>query len=216
MWDSNLNCGIAREREEKKQRGRERENHPANSSNLRHCRPTHRTKDWANTRGELAGCRPQTAPSTAGGREAGQPQPEPERGKLSPRDGILYRTAIRLPVANQDFLGFWMVDIHQEGHSHRSAPQKRHRRPLSLRKPSSWDQGGDKTHPPPQESVLAKCLVAWAARTWEGQKTQAQLSLHLWGVPENLNLSGVDLGRARKPGPALDSSHAEQPGTWAL
>ena len=57
-WDSNPNCGIAREREEKKERGREREreNHPMKSPNLRHCWPTHRTKDWANTRGEQAGC----------------------------------------------------------------------------------------------------------------------------------------------------------------
>ena len=29
-------------------------------------------------------------------------------------------------VANQDFLGFCMVDIRWEGHSQRSAPQKRH------------------------------------------------------------------------------------------
>ena len=29
-------------------------------------------------------------------------------------------------IANQDFLGFWTVDIRQEGHSQRSAPQKRH------------------------------------------------------------------------------------------
>ena len=35
---------------------------------------------------------------------------------------------------------------------------------------------------------------------------QAQLSLCLCGVPENLNLSGLDLGSARNPGPALDSS----------
>ena len=27
---------------------------------------------------------------------------------------------------NQDFLGFWMVDIRREGRSQRSAPQKRH------------------------------------------------------------------------------------------
>ena len=48
------------------------------------------------------------------------------RGKLSPRDGILYQTASRLPVANQVFLGSWTVDIHQEGHSQRSVPQRRH------------------------------------------------------------------------------------------
>ena len=56
-------------------------------------------------------------------------QPEPERGNLSPRDSILYQTASRLPVANQDFLGFWAVDICQEGHSQRSAPQETHGTP---------------------------------------------------------------------------------------
>ena len=41
--------------------------------------------------------------------------------------------------------------------------------------------------------MLAKHLVTRAARTWEGHKTQAQLSLHLCGVPKNLNLSSLDL-----------------------
>ena len=42
----------------------------------------------------------------------------------------------------------------------------------------------------------------------------AQLSLCLCGVPKklNLNLSGLVLGNAHNPGPALDSSPAEQPG----
>ena len=35
---------------------------------------------------------------------------------------------------------------------------------------------------------------------------QAQPSLRLCGVPENLNLSGLDLESARNPGPASDSS----------
>ena len=48
--------------------------------------------------------------------------------------------------------------------------------------------------------------VTWAARTWEGHKTQTQPSLHLWGVPEYLNLSGLNLGSAYNPGPASDSS----------
>ena len=52
--------------------------------------------------------------------------------------------------------------------------------------------------------VLAKHLVTLAAQTWDGHKTQAQPSLHLCGVPENL--SGLDLGSACKPGPASDSS----------
>ena len=53
-------------------------------------------------------------------------QPEPERGNLGPRDGILYQTMSRLPVANQVFLGSWMVDIYREGRNQRSAPQRRH------------------------------------------------------------------------------------------
>ena len=73
-------------------------------------------------------------------------------------------------------------------------------------------EGGDKTHCPPGEGVLAKHLITLAAQTWEGHKTQAQLSLCLCGVPENLNLSNLDLGSARNPGPALDSSPVEQPG----
>ena len=84
------------------------------------------------------------------GRQAGTSQIEKERGKLGPRDGIPYQTAIRLSVTNQVFLGSWTVDIHQEGHSERSAPQKRYTAHLRcyciLRKLSSWDQEGDKTH----------------------------------------------------------------------
>ena len=78
----------------------------------------------------------QNGPSPAGGREAGGWQPEPEKGNLSPRDGILYQTASRIPVANQVFLGSWTVDIHQEGCSQRSAPQRRHT--AHLRWHSHW------------------------------------------------------------------------------
>ena len=40
----------------------------------------------------------------------------------------------------------------------------------------------------------------------EGHKTQAQWSLCLWGLPEHLNLSGLDLGGACSPEPASVSS----------
>ena len=63
----------------------------------------------------------------------------------------------------------------------------------------------------PAESALSKHLVARAAQI--GEQTQAQQSLCLCGVPENLNLSGVDLGSARNAGPALDSSCRA---TWSL
>ena len=48
-------------------------------------------------------------------RQAGNSQSQKARGNLSPRDGILYQIVSRLPVANQVFLRFWMVDICQEG-----------------------------------------------------------------------------------------------------
>ena len=69
-------------------------------------------------------------PILCGGRRR---QPEPERGNLGPRDGILSQTVSRLPVANQDFLGFWPVDIHREGRSQRSAAQRRLTAQLRLR-----------------------------------------------------------------------------------
>ena len=51
-----------------------------------------------------------------------------------------------------------------------------------------------------------KDLATWVARTWDGRKMQAQQSLHLCGVPKNMNLSGLDVGSACKPGPTSDSS----------
>jgi len=72
------------------------------------------------------------------------------------------------------------------------------------------------TVPPGESALLTKHLVTWTPRTWEGYKTQAQKSLCLCGVPENLNLNGLDLGSACNPGMALDSFPAEQPGTSAV
>ena len=112
-----------------------------------------------------------------------------------------------------------MVDIHWEGHNHRSASQKTqiaYLRRCSLctpRKLSDWDRGSDKMQPPMAGPWLGGVgtafknhLVTWAARTWEGHKTQAQPSLSLCGLPENLNLSGLDLESACNPRPATDSS----------
>ena len=81
-------------------------------------------------------------------------QPEPEGGNSGPREASSTKLQAGF-VANQDYLGFWMVDICREGRSQRSAPQKRHPAHLrrrvhcALRKPSSWDGGGDKMHPLP-------------------------------------------------------------------
>ena len=68
---------------------------------------------------------------------------------LAPETGILHQTVGRLPVANHVFLGSWMVDICQEGHSLRSAHQRRHMAHLiqcscsAPRKPSGQDLEGD-------------------------------------------------------------------------
>ena len=56
--------------------------------------------------------------------------------------------------ANQDFLGLWMSNICQEGHSQRPAPQNRHTAHLrryarcTPRKPSGWNGEGGKPLPP--------------------------------------------------------------------
>ena len=82
-------------------------------------------------------------------RQARDNQSQKARGNLGPRDGIFHQIVSRLKVAIQVFLGFWMVDIHQEGCSQRSAPQRRHTAHVrwcsggATRKPRGWDQGGD-------------------------------------------------------------------------
>ena len=82
-------------------------------------------------------------------RQAGDSQNQKAKGNLGPRDGIPHQTVSRFLVANQVFLGPWTVDVSQEGHSQRSAPQRRHTAHLRQRscgtrkKPSGQDQGGD-------------------------------------------------------------------------
>ena len=83
----------------------------------------------------------------------GRGQPEPEEGNHGPREALSTKLQAAF-IANQDFLGFWTVDIHQKGRSQRSAPQKRHTAHLrscvyyTPRKLRSWDREGDKMHPP--------------------------------------------------------------------
>ena len=64
---------------------------------------------------------------------AGGRQPELERGKLGPRDSNPYQTVNRLPVANQDFLGLWMVDIRRGSQSEISSPEETHSTPETNR-----------------------------------------------------------------------------------
>ena len=186
-WDSNPNCGIAREREEKKKKKKER---TVLQKALTWCtaRPPHRTKDWVDTTGELAGYRLAHPPLEAG-RQAGNSQSQKARGKLSHRDGIPNQTANGLPVANHYFWGFWMVDIHQEGCRQRLAPQRRHAAHLRWHSQVARTWGECARQAPgrlscldlrraqnagPTESTLAEYprTWTWAAYTWEVHASQ--------------------------------------------
>ena len=199
-WHRNPNCGIARGKT------RERENFPATAW------LDHRTKDWVNTRGELAGC----------GR-AGRQQPELEGEGQSQLQRWHPLTNCEQAPSYQRSLPAILDGWHLPGGSQSeiSSPEETHGTPemvlpLHTRETEGLGRGGDKTHHPPKERAITKHLVTWAARTWEKHKMQAQLSLCLCGIPENLNRSGLDLGSARNPGPALERAPAEQPGAWAV
>ena len=135
----------------------------------------------------------QPGPRPAGGKEPGGQQPEPEgRGKLGPRDRVIHQTASRLPVASQVSVGSWAVDIHQEGGSQRSAPQRRRTARLGGR--SCCGPG------------------IWAAGTGEVMSRTAHLgrlpSPSTWS-PE---LLGPGKGTKRRPNWACAS--VEDPRTW--
>ena len=161
-------------------------------------------------------------PLSEHGRQAGDSQSQKARGNLGLRDGILYQTVSRLSVANQVFLGSWMVDICQEGHSQRSAPQRIHMAHLRChsccapRKPSDWD--GDKMHRPTCRVCTCKtpghlsCLYLgraeytgptesvplWSTREPEperlrpGKCTQTRARLREFPCRETCSLSSVD------------------------
>ena len=158
-------------------------------------RPTHITKDWA----ELAGCGlAHPLPETGRGR-----QPELEGGnRSSPWEASSTKLQAGF-IANQGFLGFWMVNIPQEGHSQRSAPQKRHtahlrtRTGFTPRKLNGRDEWGDKSQPLRSPTTWSPELLGrgkdtkrrpnrvctfveypsiwtWADYTWEVHTTQGQ------------------------------------------
>ena len=129
-------------------------------------------------RGKLASSRP-AHPQPEAGRQAGNSQIQKVRGKLGPRDGILYQTVRRLPDANQVFLASWTVDIRQEGHSQRSAPQRRHTAHLRQR---------SCCHPGNRGTGTGEALRR--TPTWRESTHQ---------TPGHLSCS--DLGRAQNAGP---------------
>ena len=91
-----------------------------------------------------------TSPSPTRDRQTGQP--EPEGDNRGPREASSTKLQAG-SFANQDSLEFWTVNIHREGRSQRSAPQRRHTAHLkgcaccTPRKPSGWDGGGNKSQP---------------------------------------------------------------------
>ena len=111
-------------------------------------------------------------------------------GNLGPKDGILYQTASQLPVVKV-FLGSWTVDICQEGHNQRSALQRRHTAHLGWhscctpRKPSGWDERGDKMpHPTLGEcahQAPGRLSCSDLGRAHDAEQTE---SVPLWSTRE--------------------------------
>ena len=87
------------------------------------------------------------------------------RSNLGPRDSILHQNVSKFLVANQVFLGSWIVDICQKGHSQRSVPQRRHTAHLrrctgcTPRKLSGRDEGGSNSQRPHSPSTWSPELL---------------------------------------------------------
>jgi len=135
-----------------------------------------------------------------------QGQPEPEGGDHGHREAS-FTNLQRDFVANQDFLGFWTVDICWEGHSQRSASRKRgDALVVHPEYPVAGAGEGISRSLQLGATTCTKDLVTSAAQTCNRGKMQAQPSLRLCRVPKNLNLNSLDLGSACKPGHTSDRS----------
>ena len=106
------------------------------------------------------------------------------------RNGILHQIVSRLPVANQVFLRSWTVDIHQEGCSQRSAPQRRHMAHLrwhsccTPKKPRVWDWGGDKMHHSAGRAHSPSTWLPELLGPGKGTKRRQTKSVPLWSTRE--------------------------------
>ena len=164
-------------------------------SNLRHCRPAHRTKDWANTRGELASCGPaHPLPEAESQSDNSQSQwgaisaPEiPSSTKLRAGSQLLTKSSWdpRWLTSARRVAARGQLPRGDTQHTWDSVPTAH---------PGNWVVGPGRWEdlPPSWENVLTKHLLTWAAWTWVGHQTKAQPSLCLCGIPENLNLSSLD------------------------
>ena len=172
------------------------------SPNLRHCQARSQNK------GLTRASRLQTGPSPQETGRGGQS--EMERGNHSRREASSTKLQAGF-IANQDFLGFWMVDIRWEGCSQRSAPQKRRtphlRRRIGCtpRKPSSRDGGGDKSQRPCLPNTWSPELLG----PGKGTKRRPE-SARLWStpVPEPERLRP---GKCIQPRAGLEQFRTEQP-----
>ena len=155
-----------------------------------------------------------TSPSPARDRQARASRAG--RGNCGPREASSTKLQAGF-FANQDFPGFWMVDICQEGHSQRSAPQKRHTAHLrkhascTPRKPSGWDGGGDKMQPPTGGDRACQAPGHLSCSDLgRAQNTGPTKSAPLWSTqepePERLRP-----GKCTQPRPHLRQFLAEQP-----
>ena len=134
-----------------------------------------------------------------------------EGGNRSPREASSTKLQAAF-VANQNFLGFWMVHICQEGRSQRSAPQKIHTIHLrrcalcTPRKPSGWDGGGDKAQPPPGGDCTRQAPghVSYSD-PGRAQNTGPTKSAP-WGSTQEPEPEQLRPGKCTNPGPASDSS----------
>ena len=102
----------------------------------------------------------QTSPSPSSDRQG---QPKPDGGSRSPREVLSTKLQAGF-IANQDFLGFWMVEICLRRYAG-----------CTPRKWSGRDGGGDKSQRPCSPNTWSPELLG----PGKGHKTQVQLSLHL-------------------------------------
>ena len=142
-------------------------------------------------------------------------QPEPEGGNRGPREAPSTNLRARF-IANQGFLGFWMVDIHREGRSQRSAIEKRRTARLrrhtgfTSRKPSGRDGGGDK----PQLSTGGGCSrqvshLSCSDQGW-AQNAGPTESAPLWSTQEP-EPEWLRPGECIQPRASIRQFPAEQP-----
>ena len=110
---------------EQTERGK-KERERKKSSNLSHILARSQNKGLIKCQRRASRLPTGSSPTSEAERQAGDSQSWKVRGNFGPRDGILHQSGSRLPVANHVFLGYWTVDICQEGCNLRSAPERRH------------------------------------------------------------------------------------------